>query len=229
MRSAVASEKLQNVYAALARRYDIQHRLLTFASDARGRRLVVAKTVQAGDTVLDAGAGTGATGIAAAREAGPPGHVTLFDFSDDMLDVARRKAQALKLEERFTFATGDMLALPFADAHFDVVLSTYSICPLFDPEKGAMELYRVLKPGGLLGVAHSVSPEGAIMHQLAERLEDVIWRFPGISMGCRAVSVLPALQRAGADLVFMRRLGVPLYPFLVFVVRKPGLSCAGSS
>ncbi len=223
MRGAVASEKLRNIYAALARRYDVQHRLLTFASDARGRRLVVAKTVQAGDTVLDAGAGTGATGIAAAVTAGPSGHVTLFDFSEDMLDVARRKAQASKLGGRLDFVTGDMLSLPFADAHFDVVLSTYSICPLFDPEKGTMELYRVLKPGGLLGVAHSVSPDGRLMHRLAERLEDAIWHFPGISMGCRAVSVLPALERAGAELVFTRRLGVPLYPFLVFVIRKPDL------
>ena len=40
-------------------------------------------------------------------------------------------------------------------------------------------------------------------------------------MGCRAVSVLPALLRAGAKPLFERRLGVPLYPFLVFVVAKP--------
>lgn len=223
MRNAVGPEKLKKVYAAVARRYDLQHRLLTFASDERGRQLLVAKTVHPGDVVLDAGAGTGSTGIAAALRSGLSGHVTLFDFSDDMLDVARQKARASNVEPRLDFATGDLLALPFVDAQFDVVLSTYSICPLFNPENGAMELYRVLKPGGLLGVAHSASPKGRVMHWLAERLEDVIWRFPGISMGCRAVSVLPALKRAGAELIFERQLGVPLYPFLVIVVRKPGI------
>ena len=221
MRAAVAPEKLKSVYAALARRYDLQHRLLTLASDERGRRLVVEKAVREGNTVLDAGAGTGSTGIAAALRAGPSGHVTLFDFSNDMLDVAREKARASALDHWLDFATGDMLALPFADGQFDVVLSTYSICPLLDPEKGASELYRVLKPGGLLGVAHSASPKGRFMGWLAERLEDTIWPFPWLSMGCRAVTVLPYLQRTGAELIFKRQLGIPLYPFFVFVVRKP--------
>ena len=223
VRKAIAPEKLKSVYAVLARHYDIQHRLSTLASDETGRRLVVEKTVHAGDRVLDAGAGTGSTGIAAALRAGPAGHVTLFDFSGEMLEVARRKAQALKIENRLDFDRGDMLALPYADASFDAVLSTYSVCPLTDPVKGAMELYRVLKPGGLLGVAHSASPEGRVMRWLAERLEDSIWRFPGITMGCRAVSVLPALTEAGAKSVFERRLGIPLYPFLVFVLRKPDI------
>ena len=221
MRLAVAPEKLRTVYAALARRYDLQHELLTFANDARGRRMVVEKTVFAGDKVLDAGAGTGSTGLAAARKAGPTGHVTLFDFSDDMLDVARDKARLSHLDDQISFVTGDMLALPFSDGEFDTVLSTYSVCPLVDPTKGALELYRVLKPGGLIGVAHSASPRNKIMHWLAERLEDVIWRFPSISMGCRAVTVLPALEQAGAEVIFRKQFGVPLYPFVVFVLRKP--------
>ena len=221
MREAVASSKLKPIYSALARRYDLQHGALTFGADERGRRLVVANAVKPGDIVLDAGSGTGSTALLAAERAGPSGHVTLFDFSGGMLDVARARARAHGVSHRVDFRSGDMLASPFADGSFDCVLSTYSVCPLFKPQDGALELYRVLKPGGRLGVAHSVSPQGEVMHWLAERLEDVIWRFPGISMGCRAVSVLPALEKAGARLLFRRRLGVPLYPFLVFVVEKP--------
>lgn len=221
IRDAVAPERLKGVYSAVAGHYDLEHGTLTMGADQRGRRLVVENSVKPGDKVLDAGAGTGSTALLAAEKAGPAGHVTLFDFSDGMLDVARQRARAKGLIGRMDFQSGDMLALPFADASFDCVLSTYSVCPLFKPEDGALELYRVLRPGGRLGVAHSVSPEGKVMHWLAERLEDVIWHFPGISMGCRAVSVLPALERAGARLIFEHRLGVPLYPFLVFVVEKP--------
>lgn len=221
MRQAVAPKKLKAVYAALAHRYDIQHGALTLGADERGRRLAVEQTVRTGDKVLDAGAGTGSTALLAAQRVGNSGHVTLFDWSQDMLDVARARASRLGLNGRLDFKCGDMLALPFADGTFDTVLSTYSICPLFDPQKGAMELYRVLKPGGCLGVAHSVSPTGPVLHWLAERLEDAIWPFPGISMGCRAVSVLPDLEKAGVRLLFSRRLGMPLYPFLVFVVKKP--------
>ncbi len=221
IRTAMAPERLKRVYSAVSGHYDFQHGALTLGADERGRRLVVAQAVRPGDAVLDAGAGTGSTALLAAQAVGPSGHVTLFDFAGGMLEEAQKRAQARGLEGRMAFRTGDMLTLPFADASFDCVLSTYSICPLFDPEQGALELYRVLRPGGRLGVAHSVSPQGKVMHWLAERLEDVIWHFPSISMGCRAVSVLPALERAGARLLFRRRLGVPLYPFVAFVVEKP--------
>jgi len=220
MRSSISPQKLKDVYAAVAERYDWQHGLLTLHSDQRGRELVVEQAVKRGDRVLDAGGGTGSTTLLAAEKAGPQGHVTQFDFSPQMQAVARARAGAAGLGDRVDFQTGDIEALPFADASFDAVLSTYSLCPLFDPVKGALELYRVLKPGGRLGAAHSASPENPLMYWLAERLEDVIWQLPGISMGCRAVSVLPALLRAGAKPLFERRLGVPLYPFVVFVVEK---------
>lgn len=221
MRNAVSAQKLKAVYAAVAGRYDWQHGLLTLHRDQRGRELVVGQAVRRGDKVLDAGGGTGSTTLLAAKKAGPEGHVTQFDFSPQMQAVARQRSRDAGLEARVDFQSGDMLALPFAEGTFDVVLSTYSLCPLFDPVKGALELYRVLKPGGRLGVAHSASPENSVTYWLAERLEDAIWCFPGISMGCRAVSVLPALLRAGAKPLFERRLGVPLYPFFVFVVEKP--------
>ena len=138
-----------------------------------------------------------------------------------MLAEARRKAEAAGVADRMRFDVGDMLALPYRDGEFDAVLSTYSVCPLFDPVQGALELYRVLRPGGRLGVAHSTTPKSTLLRWLADRVENVAWHFPGLSMGCRAVSVLPALRDRGARLLFERRLGVPLYPFLVFVVEKP--------
>jgi len=177
--------------------------------------------VREGDHVLDSGAGTGSTGLMAARKAGARGKVTLFDLSEDMLAVAREKAARAGLHDRLVFQTGDMVHLPFADASFDAVLSTYSLCPLYDPAQGALELYRVLRPGGRLGCAHSAEPQGRFARWLADRVEDVAWRVPWLSMGCRAVSVVPTLERAGGRVEFLGHIGVPLWPFLVFVVGKP--------
>lgn len=196
MRKALGLDELRSVYGRIARRYDLQHALITAGADQRGRRLIVDRAVEPGANVLDCGAGTGTTGLLAARRAGPG--------------------------DRVWCVSGDMTRLPFPDDAFDVVLSTYSMCPLYDPARGALELYRVTRPGGRIGVAHSTDPRSRFTRWLARRVEDLAWRFPGLSMGCRSVAVLPALEGAGARTRFSRLIGVPLWPFRVFVVAKPG-------
>lgn len=221
MRAALDVPVLQGIYERIAKRYDFQHALITARADQKGRRLLVEKSVHEGDTVLDCGAGTGTTGIMAARKAGVNGRVMLFDLSEAMLAVAREKVRQEGLQESVRFQTGDMVHLPFAEDSFDVVLSTYSLCPLYDPEKGALELYRVTRPGGRIAVAHSTVPRHAIVKWLADRVEDWAWRFPLLSMGCRSVNVLPVLEGAGGSIVYSTIIGVPLWPFSVFVVEKP--------
>ncbi len=221
MRHALDKAVLKDVYGRMAKRYDMQHALLTARADQRGRKMLVSYAVSEGDQVLDCGAGTGSTGLMAARRVGVKGHVTMFDLSEDMLAVARAKIAQDGLQERVSFRSGDMEHLPFANESFDVVLSTYSLCPLYDPQQGAREMYRVTKPGGRLAMAHSTVPAGRIVKWLADRVEDIAWRFPWLSMGCRAVDVLPTLEQAGGRLLILRRIGVPLWPFLVFVMEKP--------
>jgi len=221
MRNALRLERLKHVYAAAAGHYDFEHALLTARSDQRGRRLIVEHAVEAGDRVLDCGAGTGSTAMLAASKAGSEGRVTLFDVSEQMLAEAKAKGERAGLVDRLEFRIGDMVRLPFEDDSFDAVLSSYSICPLYDPVKGALEMLRVLKPGGLLGAAHSTEPENRLLRWAADAVESAVWHLPSVSLGCRAVSVLPALEAAGARLVYRRTIGVPLWPFLVLVVEKP--------
>ena len=157
----------------------------------------------------------------AAKKVGQRGKVTFFDLSEYMLSVAREKVGQQNLQERVTFQTGNMVHLPFDDNSFDVVLSTYSLCPVYDPINGALELYRVTKAGGRLGIAHSTEPENVIVKYLAERIEDIAWHIPWLSMGCRSVDVVAALIKAGGKVLLTRYIGVPLWPFLVFIIEKP--------
>jgi len=221
VRKALGTERLKSIYGRIARGYDFQHAFLTAGSDQKGRNILVENAVREGDVVLDCGAGTGTTGIMAARKVGTQGKVTLFDLSEDMLSVARDKVGRENLADRVTFQTGDMVKLPFDEDCFDVVLSTYSLCPVYDPLKGALELYRVTKPGGRIGIAHSTEPENPLVKYLADAVEAVAWRLPRLSMGCRSVSVLGALSNAGGKTLLSRRIGVPLWPFLVFIIEKP--------
>lgn len=223
MRKALGIGELKSIYGRIAKRYDFQHSLITFNTDQKGRIFLVENSVNEGDDVLDCGCGTGTTGIMAAKKVGRGGRVTLFDLSEDMLSVATGKFERENLLERVAFQNGDMVHLPFADNSFDVVLSTYSLCPLYDPVKGVLELYRVTKPGGKLGVGHSTEPKNAIVKYFADRIEDIAWHLPWLSMGCRSVSILPALKNAGGKVLMSKRIGMPLWPFQVFVVEKPAI------
>lgn len=221
MRQALKIEELKRVYSRIANRYDFQHAFITARTDQRGRKLLVNNSITEGNEVLDCGCGTGTTGIMAAKRIGKNGKVIFFDLSNDMLNVARNKVIQEGLQDRVDFQTGDMVHLPFESNKFDVVLSTYSLCPLYDPEKGALELYRVTKPGGKIAVAHSSEPRNKIVKLLADLIEDWAWHFSWLSMGCRSVNVLPVLEREGGKIIFRKKIGVPLWPFLVFIIQKP--------
>lgn len=222
MRTALEIDQLKKIYRQIARRYDLQHGFITAGFDQRGRRMVVNRTVHAGDIVLDAGAGTGSTGILAAQKTGSSGSVTFFDLSHEMLAAAKKKIAKEHPDAPTSFETGDMCQLPFPDNHFDVALSTYSLCPLYDPAKGALEMYRVVKPGGRVGIAHSTDPTSPAIKWLADRVEDIAWKIPSLSMGCRSVDVAPALEQAGGKIVLHTMIGIPLWPFKILIVEKPG-------
>ena len=131
VRKALNIEELKRIYGHRAKRYDFQHAFITAKADQMGRKLLVKKSVAEGNEVLDCGSGTGTTGIMAAQKIGRNGKITFFDLSDDMLAVAKKKVTREGLQDRVTFQVGDMVHLPFDDNKFDVVLSTYSLCPLY--------------------------------------------------------------------------------------------------
>jgi ubiquinone/menaquinone biosynthesis C-methylase UbiE len=221
VRRALDPHVLRRLYDRLAGRYDLQHAFITAGADGRGRRALVQAAIQAGDRILDAGGGTGSAGLLALRQAGPDGHLVVLDQSSGMLAVARRRAREAGLQRQVSMVIGDLQAPPLRSGAFDVVLSTYSLCPVVAPSAGAEKLYGLVRPGGRLGIAQSTEPRNRFVRWLSGRVEALAWRWPGLSMGCRAVDVLPHLRELGADVEMDRTLGVPLWPFHVFVVRKP--------
>ena len=101
------------------------------------------------EKVLDVAAGAGNTSIAAARRFAD---VTSSDYVPALLEQGRRRAEADRLP--ITFQVADAENLPFADASFDVALSTFGVMFAPDQERAAAELLRVVKPGGRIGLAN---------------------------------------------------------------------------
>jgi SAM-dependent methyltransferase len=103
----------------------------------------------AGNTVLDVACGSGNTALAAARRRNA---VTGLDLVDDLIERARLRARAEGFEMQFLTGTAEQL--PFPDAQFDYVLSTFGVMFAPDQQRAADELLRVCKPGGTIGLAN---------------------------------------------------------------------------
>lgn len=97
----------------------------------------------AGLRILDAGCGDGALATALA---GRGATMTGVDADPRMLAAARARAEAMGLA--VAFAEGDIRALPFPDASFDVVVAVTVLCFVPDAEHAVREMARVLRPGG---------------------------------------------------------------------------------
>ncbi len=121
-----------------------------------GEQLCEAVDLRAGDRVLDVAAGNGNAALAAARRFA---QVTAVDYVPALLEACARRAAAEGLPLRCLL--GDAEALPFDDASFDVVLSTFGVMFTPDQERAAGELLRVTRPGGRIALA-SWTPEGFI-------------------------------------------------------------------
>jgi demethylmenaquinone methyltransferase / 2-methoxy-6-polyprenyl-1,4-benzoquinol methylase len=145
------AEGVRAMFDRIAPVYDAMNRVMTAGLDGRWRRETASAVVRPGDRVLDSCCGTGDLAVACARAGGT---VTGLDFSERMLERARRKSGQID------WVQGDALALPFEDDSFDAATVGFGVRNLEDLDGGLAELARVLRPGGRLGVLEITRPQG---------------------------------------------------------------------
>jgi demethylmenaquinone methyltransferase / 2-methoxy-6-polyprenyl-1,4-benzoquinol methylase len=166
--------------------YDAMNRVMTAGLDQRWRRITVQETVRRGDRVLDACCGTGDLAIEA-RRAGA--EVVGLDFSEPMLERARRKEPAIE------WVRGDMLALPFGDGSFDVVTVGFGVRNVDDLEAGLRELRRVLREGGRVGILEITQPRGVLAPFYRVWFDRIVPLLGRVLPGGDAYTYLPASVR----------------------------------
>jgi arsenite methyltransferase len=151
------------------------------ASLGCGNPLAVAELL-AGETVLDLGSGGGIDVLLSARRVGPTGFAYGVDMTDEMLDLARANASragAANVE----FVKGTIEDVPLPDASIDVIISNCVINLSVDKPAVLAEMFRLLRPGGRIGISDVVAEDHLSSEQRAER---------GSYVGC----IAGALSRA---------------------------------
>ncbi len=137
---------VRSLFATIADRYDFITVALSYGQDRRWKRRVVSLVAPtSGQRALDLATGTGDIAFAlAARGADVVG----LDITPRMIEIARRKAPRPASPARPSFIVGDMLALPFPSASFDIVTTGYGLRNVPDLARAIDEIRRVLRPGG---------------------------------------------------------------------------------
>ncbi len=146
------AEKVRELFAAIARRYDLLNDLMSAGMHRRWKRRLVELAGDPRD-VLDLCCGTGDLALRFHTR------VVGVDFTEQMLRVAQTRATKL-------WVRADALRLPFRDNSFDVVSVGYGLRNLADVEAGLREILRVLRPGGRLLSLDFGKPENPLLRSL---------------------------------------------------------------
>jgi SAM-dependent methyltransferase len=177
-----------------------------------GNPVAVAQ-LREGETVLDLGSGGGLDVLLSARRVGPSGFAYGVDMTDEMLAVARANA-AQAGAENIEFLKGTIEEVPLADESVDVVISNCVINLSTDKPAVLAEMFRVLRPGGRIGVSDVVAQDHLTQAERAQR---------GSFVGCIAGALsrseyLAGLATAGfeqAEVVFTHEVAPGLHASIV--------------
>ena len=202
--------RVREMFAGIAKRYDLLNHLLSGNVDKRWRRIVAErvreKLSSSSSRILDVACGTGDLSLTLFENTGA--RVVGTDFCRPMLEIAARKTS-----DRIPLIEGDALDLPFRDGTFEVVTIAFGLRNLASVEGGLAELRRVLKPGGWVAVLEFSRPANAMMRPLfGLYFTRVLPLMGGLVSGSRmAYSYLPASVQKFPDqeqlLLLMKRAG----------------------
>ena len=186
------------------------------ASLGCGNPLAVAD-LRPGETVLDLGSGGGLDVLLSARRVAPGGTAYGLDASPDMLALARANAaEAGTLNA--TFLHGHIEDIPLPDGHVDVVISNCVINLSTDKPRVLAEAFRVLRPGGRLGVSDVIADEGADPAPLAAA-EREIGCLNGALTQRQYLGLLQAAGFAEVTITLTHEAGLWLHSAIIQAVR----------
>jgi demethylmenaquinone methyltransferase / 2-methoxy-6-polyprenyl-1,4-benzoquinol methylase len=153
-RKVPEQEKVQWVlrhFNTVADKYDFMNTLLSFGIHHQWKRTAIRMMgLKPGARVIDLCGGTGDLALLAAKAVGAAGRVVLYDINWKMMVTGRPKVLRSSAGDRIVYAQGDAERIAFPDNTFDAAMVGFGIRNLTHMHQGFEEMYRVLKPGGIM-------------------------------------------------------------------------------
>ncbi|MCY1591399.1 demethylmenaquinone methyltransferase [Staphylococcus pettenkoferi] len=157
-------EQVHHVFQNISGKYDRLNNIISFEQHKLWRKSVMKEmNVKKGSKALDVCCGTADWTIALSKAVGPTGEVTGLDFSENMLEVGKKKTKDMT---NIHLVHGDAMNLPFDDNEFDYVTIGFGLRNVPDYLATLKELHRVLKPGGKVVCLETSQPTAPGFNQL---------------------------------------------------------------
>jgi demethylmenaquinone methyltransferase/2-methoxy-6-polyprenyl-1,4-benzoquinol methylase len=158
-------EQVASMFNNISKKYDFLNHFLSLGIDIVWRKNAIKILKEhSPKRILDVATGTADFAIEAMRL--KPEEIIGVDISEGMLSIGRKKLKRKGLEDTITLHYGDSENLQFEDNYFDAVIVAYGVRNFENLEKGLQEIYRVLRPGGILIVLEFSKPRTFPMKQL---------------------------------------------------------------
>ncbi|MDE6273409.1 MAG: bifunctional demethylmenaquinone methyltransferase/2-methoxy-6-polyprenyl-1,4-benzoquinol methylase UbiE [Muribaculaceae bacterium] len=169
---AAKGGQVEKMFDSIAPAYDFMNSVMSLGMHTHWRNLALRMAAdrlseeethenRSPENILDIATGTGDVAFALHARY-PQAHISGLDLSEGMLEIARKKSEALPEEEQamISFRQGDSLKMNFEDATFDMITVAYGVRNFENLRQGYSEMRRVLRPGGVLCVIELSQPTG---------------------------------------------------------------------
>ena len=161
------ANQIQEMFNAVAPKYDFLNRLLSVGCDRYWRKAAVSEFKSFGNKAfLDVATGTADIPLEISKRYPKPTQIVGMDFSLSMLKLGNKKISDNKLSKTIKLIPGSAENIPFKDQSFDGVITSFGVRNFTDAKKGLREMHRILKPNGEIVVLEFSFPKNMILRWL---------------------------------------------------------------
>lgn len=169
------SNRVASMFNNIAHSYDFVNHVLSFNMDKRWRKQLVKRLPTNHPTrILDVATGTGDLAIMMAKHC-KGAKTRAVDISENMLEIAKKKAYKAKLDDKILFQKANVESLPFEDNTFNYCTISFGMRNFENIDKSLKEIYRCLKPGGKLFILEFGKKPSSKFLQFFYKIYSKVW------------------------------------------------------